>query len=110
MHAVERRLTSEDEVDYRVLSDEVAASLPSPLAVMFPFAADGVDDDDDDGFEDGESKVITEDSIDDGKMSRYISTMTTSIAADILALQRNQAWKSEPSPLQVLVRMPPPGN
>ena len=89
--------------DCRVLSDEIAATLPSPVAVMFPLPSDHMSD----GADcDTESKKPTDDSVDDGKMSQYISTMATSIAADILRLRhRKLACILEPSPLQLLVRM-----
>ena len=93
----------ETEEDCRVLSDEIAATLPSPVAVMFPLPSDHMSD----GADcDTESKKPTDDSVDDGKMSQYISTMATSIAADILRLRhRKLACILEPSPLQLLVRM-----
>ena len=96
------------EDDCRVLSDEIAATLPSPVAVIFPFPSDHVNDDAD---VDIESKEPTEDSVDDGKISRYINTMATSIAADILKLRHKKlVCTLEPSPMHLLVRMPPAGN
>ena len=101
-------LDEKTEDDCRVLSDEIAATLPSPVAVVFPFPSDHVNDDAD---VDIESKEPTEDSVDDGKMSRYINTMATSIAADILKLRHKKlACTLEPSPMHLLVRMPPAGN
>ena len=101
-------LDEETEDDCRVLSDEIAATLPSPVAVMFPFPSDHVKE----GVDvDSDSKEPTKDSVDDGKMSRYINTMATSIAADILKLRRKKlACTLEPSPMHLLVRMPPAGN
>ena len=101
-------LDEKTEDDCRVLSDEIAATLPSPVAVVFPFPSDHVNDDAD---VDIESKEPTEDSVDDGKISRYINTMATSIAADILKLRHKKlACTLEPSPMHLLVRMPPAGN
>ena len=94
--------------DCRVLSDEIAATLPSPVAVMFPFPSNSQNED---GVDmEIESKEPTEDSVDDRKMCQYINIMATSIAADILKLrQKKLMCMLEPSPLEILVRMPPAG-
>ena len=97
--------------DCRVLSDEIAATLPSPVAVMFPFPErSNHPNNEEDADMDIESKEPTEDSVDDGKMCQYINTMATSIAADILKLrQKKLICTLEPPPLELLVRMPPTG-
>jgi hypothetical protein len=112
--AIEMPLTPVEAADdCRVLSDEIAASLPSPVAVMFPFPSDPVlvvNENNDDVEDDQESKDKTEDSCDDEKMVRYVDTLATLMVADILAQQHNElACTLEPSPLHLLVRMPPAG-
>ena len=108
--------SSMDVVDCRVLSDEVAVSLPSPVDVVFPFPLDHMDGNDNDNgngtnaIEDDESK----DSDDDGQLSRShrINTTATmmSITADIAMQHSKLVFTVEPSPLHLLVRMPPSGN
>ena len=109
MYPMDMQQPSKETVDCRVLSDEIAASLHSPVDVMLPFPSNHMDDNDD--SDDDESKDSTEDSIDDGKMGQYINAMATSIATDFLALQHNNklVYTVEPSPLHLLVRMPPAG-
>ena len=83
--------------DIRVLSDEIVATLPFPMAVMFPFSSNPMNENE-------------ADSVDDGKMCQYINTMATSIVADTLkSRQKKMICTLEPSPLELLVRMPPEG-
>ena len=99
--------TSVSPEDCRVLSDEVAAELPSPVAVMFPFAASPAS-------ETGASES-TEFSYDKDKMASYLSKMASRIAVEVRSLHMDrqrvastrQDADTNPTPAQLLRRMPP---
>ena len=93
--------------DCRVLSDEVAAALPSPVAVMFPFAASPSTDN-------GASEH-SEFSYDREKVASYLTDMASKIAVEVQSLhlerQRRATARPEsptnPTPAQLLRRMVP---
>jgi hypothetical protein len=102
--------TIELDVDSRVLSDEDCAALPSPVAVMFPFAPD---DDQDDYDDDDTTSAPDSLTMNDNELSSYISKLATTIATELKSVTTAEralrAFSLELTPLQLLRRMPQQG-